>query len=716
MANTESVLKDRMSTKQKRAVREKKQAISRKEGWTTLSWDDLTEWAGSRSVERGRAYQKQGRVHDLAISEEDWLLATVTGAERYAVTVWCEQSKKMNGALYSRCNCPVGAGGCKHAVAVVAEYLEMLGEGAETPVADQDDERWEMLADESGEEDDNDEADDLDMDSEDDDNEDVFYVHRHRHPEASGKKTFKASDEKIRKHIEAKSREELLELVWSLTERFPELREEFRDRIALGEGDVDRLVTEARKKLRRVSSEAGWINSWTGEGHTPDYSRVEHRLERLLELGHPDAVVRLGSEIMTLGNEQIGQSNDEGETAEAVGECIPVIFQAVTASSLTPARKLIFAIDAHLQDEYDVINDSAKFIFDAPVDLSIWSEVADHLAPRLTARTKGDDADSRDYQRDRISRWLIEALEKAGRENEIFAVCEREARATGSYERLVRRLIEKKQYDEAERWAAEGIEKTIAKLPGIASSLGKLMGEMAIQRKQWAIAAAHAAWEFFDYPSRESFQQLVKAAAKAGCKEPVCNTALKFLETGVSPLQPSINATSTKNNASVEWPLPVPAYLLPLLSKESRVRAAGGPHFDVLIDMAIADQRHDDVLRWYDAMQAGQKHRGSTVWYGSSSYGDRVAAAVADSHPERSLAIYRQRVDDHLPHASVSAYEAVAGYLRKMRPILQALHREAEWDGVLADIRLRYKNRPKFMEILDKLDPRPIVEQRRARR
>lgn len=42
--------------------------------------------------------------------------------------------------------------------------------------------------------------------------------------------------------------------------------------------------------------------------------------------------------------------------------------------------------------------------------------------------------------------------------------------------------------------------------------------------------------------------------------------------------------------------------------------------------------------------------------------------------------------------------------------------REVEWNALLADIRLRYKNRPKFMELLDKLDPRPIVEQKRARR
>lgn len=704
-----------MSAEQQRTVRGKKQKISRNEGWTALSWDDLTEWAGSRSVSRGRTYQTQGRVHDLAISEDGWLLATVTGGERYAVTVWCEPKSKKGGALYSRCTCPVGASGCKHAVAVVAEHLEMLGEGAETPVADHDDERWEMLADENGEEDDDD-ADDPDIGFDDDDRHEEIYVHRHLHTSRTGKKARKIADEKIREHIEAKSREELVDLVWSLTECFPELREEFRDRIALGEGDVDRLATEARKELRRVASEAGWRNSWTGEGHTPDYSRLKHRLERLVELGHPDAVLRLGPEIMTLGNEQIGQSDDEGETAEAVGECMPVIFQAAAAAStLSPVRKLLFAIDAHLRDDYGVISDTTKVILEMPVDQSAWSEVADILAQRLKTGTKGDDAFSRDYHRNQISNWLIQALEKAGREDEVFAVCEREARATGSYERLLKRLIEKKRYDEAERWATEGIEKTAAKLPGIASSLGKLMGEMAIQRRQWKIAASHAAWEFFEHPSRETFQQLIKASAKAGCEENVRAIALNFLETGVSPL-PSASKTSAKADVNAGWPLPMPNYLLPLLRTESRMRAAGSPHFDVLIDMAIADRRHDDVLLWYDAMQAGHKHRGSPAWYGFNDYGDRVAAAVAESHPERALDLYRQRVEGNLQRAHVSAYEAVAGYLRKMRPIQQSIHREAEWTEMLAGIRLRYRNRPRFMEILDKLDSRPIVERRKARR
>ncbi|MGB6689909.1 MAG: hypothetical protein WBE76_18895, partial [Terracidiphilus sp.] len=410
-----------MSSKQQRAAKGKEHKVSRNEGWNVLSWDDLTEWAGSRSVERGRAYQRQGRVHDLAISEDGWLLATVPGGERYAVKVWCEQSAKKGGTLYSRCTCPVGASGCKHAVAVVAEYLERLGEGAEIPAANQDDERWELLADETGDADEDGVDDlDVDMDSEDDEVDEEFYVHRHRHQAVSEKKTRNVTDEQIWKHIEAKNREELVALVWSLTERFPELREEFSDRIALGEGNVDRLVTETRKELRLVASEAGWRNSWTGEGQTPDYSRVKHRLERLLELGHPDAVVRLGTEIMTLGNEQIGQSNDEGETAEAVGECLPVIFEAVVASTLTPARKLLFAIDAHLRDDYGIVNDAADVVLKLTGEESAWSEVADVIAQRAKSPVKEDDPFSQKYHHERIADWLIRALENAGRNDEIL--------------------------------------------------------------------------------------------------------------------------------------------------------------------------------------------------------------------------------------------------------------------------------------------------------
>src|SRR5207244_4056162 len=125
---------------------------------------------------------------------------------------------------------------------------------------------------------------------------------------------------------------------------------------------------------------------------------------------------------------------DEGETAEAVAECLPVIFQAVAASALTPVDKVLFAIDALLQDDYGVIGDAVDVVLEAPWTRQDWSAVADRLAARLrlSADSEGE-AFSERYRRNRVSEWLTEALERAGRGDEQLAVLEAEARKTGGY-------------------------------------------------------------------------------------------------------------------------------------------------------------------------------------------------------------------------------------------------------------------------------------------
>ena len=190
-------------------------------------------------------------------------------------------------------------------------------------------------------------------------------------------------DDKIEQHLRAKSQGELADLVWSLVRRFPEIYQEFRERIALQEGDVGRLVAEARREIRQVTSETAWQNDWTGEGHIPDYSKIQHRFERLLELGHADEVVSLGREFIAQGMRQIGEAHDEGDTATAFAECLPVVFQAVTRSSLSGPERLLFAIDAELADDYDALGDSTEALFDAPDQPQDWSVVADTLAQRL---------------------------------------------------------------------------------------------------------------------------------------------------------------------------------------------------------------------------------------------------------------------------------------------------------------------------------------------
>ena len=570
------------------------------------------------------------------------------------------------------------------------------------PIAEAEDRRWEELASGVPEE--------PYVDLEDNDKwEDDEGQSLRRERTGKGRAT---DDEKIRKHIDAKSREELAELVWSLTRRFPDLQEEFRERIALGEGDADRLISEARKELRKATSEPGWRNYWKGEGFTPDFSRLARYLDRMVELDQADAVVKLSREIMSRGMEQIGQSNDEGETATAFAECLPPLFRAVKESSLTPTQRLLFAIDADLKDEYSVIDDEhLDTVLEGNVSPSDWSAAADELARRLKSDTRIGSNFHDKYQRERIADWLVRALTSAGRDDEVIAVREREARITGSYERLVPLLIERKRYDDAERWAAEGIQKTVREAPGIADQLAKSMGEIARLRRQWDVVAAHAAWEFFERPGPEKFAAIWSAAAKrAKCQEAVQRLASEFLETGNLPF----SATATKDGAhsgatQQDWPLPLPDYLLPLL----RI-GDPHPHYDVLIDMAIAERRPDDVLRWYDLWRAAAKGQRGGWHFGAGSYADKVAAAVAESHPERTLEVYRGCVDENLTRANVSAYETVAAYLKKMRPILKSLDRGWEWNDLVTEIRTNYRNRPRFMEILDRLEARPILQKSRS--
>ena len=46
--------------------------------FTTLSWNDLEKWAGPVILQRGKSYRR--RVHDLALTDEKHVVATVAGS------------------------------------------------------------------------------------------------------------------------------------------------------------------------------------------------------------------------------------------------------------------------------------------------------------------------------------------------------------------------------------------------------------------------------------------------------------------------------------------------------------------------------------------------------------------------------------------------------------------------------------------------------------
>jgi uncharacterized Zn finger protein len=426
----------------------------------------------------------------------------------------------------------------------------------------------------------------------------------------------------------------------------------------------------------------------------------------------------LGPEILDRGMAQVEQSDDDGETAMALGECLPVVFEAVARIDLPPAEKLLFAIDAHLKDDFDIVGDATKSLFDAEHAISDWSRVADTLAQRLASMGRNAaDNFPRPYQRDHLSDWLARALDAADRAGEIGALYEREARLTNSYQRLVRFLIDQQQYDDAEAWATEGIEATRDRWRGIAAGLVNMLKELAELRGRNDVVASHAAQQFFEKPSLRTFQELDATLGKLADKtvqQQVRQAALHFLETGEAPVRIKASKQQGRHSAvDSAWPLPVPENLV--VSADLTRPERQQPHYSVLLEIALMKGQIDDILHWYDRLSAGYTVSPMGNRHPGRNYADRVAQAVAATNPQKALALYDQGLEANLSEASPAAYEACATYLRQMKPIMQSLDQATQWQQLVADIREQYRRRPRFMEVLDRLEGATIIQTRRNR-
>jgi uncharacterized Zn finger protein len=675
-------------------------AKDRTSGWAALTWSELEDWAGEASLERGRRYFKGGHVSNLAKSPDGTLLATVQGTQRYTTAVeWVGGEEVLEG----RCTCPIG-GVCKHSIAVVLSYLNAVEKERPVPTAGPDDPRWTKL--EAAERSDG--GDDWPEDEGYDDFEDddepppppAAVTRGWVKPSKPKPATPAHRKDRVRAMLATWSNDRLVDYVIKLAGDVDAVRAELEEQAALQTDDVRELIRGTRKEIRNRTSEEAWGDHWGRGGNIPDYGGVERRFERLFEAGQYDALLDLGKELFDLGQAQVETSNDEGETAEGIRRCLEIAAKAVPLSGRPPEDRIFYCIGLMEEDNYEL---SAPFcdVLDRRWPKKVWSAVADRLLSRPRPAPRADDSFGARYERGRQNRWIVTALEGAGRQAEVLPFLEAEAPLTGSYPDLVHRLLQAGRTEDARRWAMDGIAATQAEWPGIASELQSILRDMAERAKDWPTVAAHDARPFFEHPSVHAWEKMLAAARKAGVEDAVRAAAMYFAETGKPP---------TGRGGSPPWPLPEIAVPPARLGSPERTRSPfgrdrpPGPSYEFLIDLAMKEARLDDVLRWYDAFARDRADR-----YGAEQYAERVADAVAERFPERALAIYRAGAERHLVHTGDSAYREAARYLRKVKRVLEQLSRAGEWAAYEASIREQYKRRRNFIEILDRLDRDRII-------
>ena len=613
--------------------------------FSDLTWKDIEALAGGKIVSRGQNYQRQGRVADLAVTDEGSLIAWVDGLARYATRVGMDE----DGRPDSICTCPYGSD-CKHAVAVVIEYLDRVENNRSVPKAKQDDERLKLL---------------------DWDDENVMC---------------KDSRQNIDDFLKNKTKAQLIDLIHDLAGQYPEMARELGDREQLISGNTETLVTRLRQEIHDLGSEPGWRNYWNSEGYTPDYSGVRRKLEMLLKAGHIDEVLTWGRELVTSGMRQVEESHDEGETAMEISGCMPVVVEALDRSSLGTADKLTWALDAVLEDEFDLCEAFAEYLHRRHPPTA-WHTLADRLLARLKRLKEPKVADdfSGNYERDRLSDWAIHALEQAGREAEIIPLCIAEAKRTRSYKRLVQRLVEARRYDDAEKWIKEGLRDLGQKWPGIGASLRDNMRQIRMLEQNWPVVAALQVEEFVRQPSRQAFLECKKVGKKTEVWPQVREALLRYLEKGEMPWKQK------------SWPLPESGLDRP--EADHRIRF---PLVSDLINIAILEKKPNQVLKWYD-----QRPKARFGWLGIDE--DAIADAVQTHAPDRAVAIWKNKAERLIAQVKPSAYQEAVKYLGKAGVVMSKQNQQAQWDQYLRSLREAHARKRRLLEILDGLDGRPIM-------
>lgn len=634
----------------------------------TLTWDDLRQWAGAKILGRGKSYLSN--VFDLSRTDDGGWVAWVSGTDDYATLV--EMDEK--GEIDWQCTCPYDWGPCKHAVAVVLAGLEQVKAGRELPLLDEESELYLSLwGDDSEYDDDLDEA---------------------QWETGEKESGTKANDSEVEKILKKKKKDELAGLLADLAVRYPEVRRRILEDDQLDGGQIDKLVRSLRGEIKQVTEEDAWCNHWNNEGNLPDYSHIRQQLGALLDKGHADAVVGLGDELWERGSEQVGQSHDDGYTAGEIYDCMKIVFKAIAVSSLTPPEQLLKMIGIFLADEYSICDSLGTIIQRKEYTKKHWQEVGEQFDKRLAAmpKPKGDDFSGR-YRRERLMAWLIEAHERSGQEKKITPLLEKEVGITHCYERLVSKLIQSNDTGRARSWCIKGFQATIEDAPGIAHNLQQTLRKLAEGEKNLELVAAFRAEDFFDRPCLNAYVELHKAAEKIKVWPEVREAVLHFLASGE---RPGLTVGGAKKK---KWPLPPPE----VMAKPRRgVIREKYPDFDTLIEIAILEKRLDDVVQLY------QKQMKTLRW--GIGMGEKVAGAVAATHPDISLDIWKRIAISKINLVKPKEYENAAVYLRKMRKVYQKTKRTDEWRELLTDLRTEHKAKRRLMEVLDSLEGKKIID------
>ena len=620
-----------------------------------LTWNDLEEWAGDRILNRGENYFKKGRAYNLRKMPEG-ILGNVSGSSNYTTLVSFEGKKKTS--LKSQCTCPYGSD-CKHAVAVILTFLDLHKNKKNIKDGNLNDPDFLKLQRKyaaAGEY-----YDDWDSD--------IF--------EPVGGKKKEEIEIELKSYLQEKSKKGLVELLIEISNNNYKAREELFDKIRMSSGNNQKIVSSIKAEIYSITSEPAWQNHWSGEGNLADFSRVENAMNTLLKNKNYDSVIEIMQEIIEQAISYIETCDDDGDSASQISTCVGIGFEALKKSNMDDYKKVMIALDAELSDDYGIF-DEASEVLEHVKDKKVWGQVVKELSIRLDKLPIKDEHFSSNYQRDKLSNYLIMALNKAGKSDEVLSLCEREAKLTNSWVRYVECLIQNKNIDLARKSAEEGIKCLKDGQPGTVSTLKEKMAWIDEKNGDFSSILLLRQEQFLERASLSTYQVLLKSALKTKNEDEMKSWALDFLLKGKAKAKGSLKKEYT--------------------SKKSYYQTF--PAYNVLIDIAEKEKRVDDVYEFYIKSKKGKRRY---------HFHEQVAAIISSKYPDEALNIWKLMAEKQIGLTKPSAYERSLPYLKNVKKAYVKMERQKEWNEYIDTLREVNKRKTRFIQTIRKLTNEKIA-------
>ncbi len=554
--------------------------------------DLLARAAGDKVFARGREYHRDGLVVIVALGA-DRATAEVHGSDIYRTEV-----RLSGGQVGGQCTCPAFAdrGFCKHMVATALAANGLTPEDRRS-AADR--------------------------------------------PDA------------IRVHLRAQGVEPLIEIIMGLAERDPALRRRLDLAAMASDTDEKRLFERYRRALDEATRTRGYVEYGEAHGWAEGILQVLDPIERLVDAGRADTVVRLIDHLVGRLEPALEQVDDsDGHAAGIVERTHQIHRAACAAAQPDPVALARHLFAAETSSDWGFFHDAARAYADVlgAAGLAEYRRLAEAAWNELPPPVKGkrmvvDD----DFGRRHHLTAILDAIaERAGDLDARIALRIRDLSSAYAYLDLAQLCLDNGRRAEAVTWAEEGVwrfeDEPDDRLTAFAADLYAQVGRESDARA--------LLWRDFErMPRLDTYKRI---AAVDGDRKGVAERATAFL----------------------------------------RGRLDGGPSLhersgiNALADILMFEDRVDD------AWQLVRAHRCD------DSRLERLAVASAATHPRESLEALGTLVERAADMTSRSGYERACALISRMKPIRQRLGEEVEHVAWLGDLARRHKARRNFVKLL----------------